>query len=78
MLGVHSLLSSPGSALPAAHGHGCPPWALGTPEGDFALALAEQAQPLRSLIWSQHLAAPSCLARVSGGINWQQGQVGVD
>lgn len=44
----------------------------------FLLALAEQAHLLPSLIWGQHLVALGCLARVSGGINWQQGQVGVD
>ena len=58
-----------GTNVPIGH------WGL---RGDFALALAGQAQLLWFLIWGQHPAALSFLARVSGGINWQQGQVGVD
>lgn len=87
-LEVHGLLRSQAllclqslsSSLPAALGMSscCPLLDTGDPGGYFASALAERAQPLRSLILGLTQEALSFPARVSGGINWQQGQVGVD
>lgn len=55
------------------------PFGLRTQEGDIALALAELAQFCNSAYGDpRHLVPLSFLAGVSGGINWQQGQVGVD